>query len=371
MKITTGRREFLLQGSAAVSATLASSTLAGKMAVGAEHSPTPDRPVAMMGGIDVHAHYLPDFYVEALAAAGLGLPDGLRHLPSWTAESALRLMDELGVQTSMLSISSPGVHFGDDAKARALARRLNEYAARLTERSSGRFGYLASVPLPDVANATAEAVFALDSLHANGLIVETNHHGVYLGDPQLDPFYAELNSRSAVVLIHPTSPACSCSSRLAAALPAPILEFMFETTRSVTDLIISGVLSRYPNIRFIVPHAGAALSVLANRVELGRAVLVAAPDSASAPSFRDGLRQLHFDLAGAPVPDLLRSLLSIADPKRIHYGSDYPFTPAPACQALLQRLRQTDLLDGDSLRNDMWRDNSLRLFPNLEPKQAL
>ena len=372
MKMTAGRRDFLIQGGAAVGATLASSTSSGKVAIGAEDNASQQsRAPPMMGGIDVHAHFLPDFYAQALAEAGQGRPDGLSHMPSWSAESALRLMDELGVQTSMLSISSPGVHFGDAVKAQALARRLNEYAAQLSERSSGRFGHLASVPLPDVVNATAEAVYALDTLHANGLILETNHRGVYLGDPQLDPFYIELNRRSTVVLIHPTSPACSCSSRLSAALPAPILEFMFETTRSVTDLIISGVLSRHPNIKFIVPHAGAALSVLANRVELGLSVLSATPGAATPTSFREELRRLHYDLAGAPVPELLRALLSVADPKHIHYGSDYPFTPAPACRALLQRLMQTDLLAGDSLREDMWRENSGRLFPDLGAKRGL
>jgi predicted TIM-barrel fold metal-dependent hydrolase len=144
---------------------------------------------------------------------------------------------------------------------------------------------------------------------------------------------------------------------------------MFETTRSVTDLITSGVLTRHPNIRFIVPHAGAALSVLANRVELGLAVL-SNQNSGRPPSFRTDLRRLHFDLAGAPVPDLLRALLSVADPKNIHYGSDYPFTPAPACAKLQQLLWQTDLLEG-SLCEDMWRTNSLRLFPRLAPKSLL
>src|ERR1700722_16716774 len=155
-----GRREFLLQGSAVMGATLAAG-------VRASDAPT-EVGVAVSGGIDVHAHFLPDFYIEALASAGHSLPDGLLHMPAWSAEEAVKLMDELGVRTSMLSISSPGVHFGDDAKARALSRRLNEYATKLRDSSAGRFGHLASVPLPNVGHAIEEAVYALETLRADG-----------------------------------------------------------------------------------------------------------------------------------------------------------------------------------------------------------
>jgi hypothetical protein len=74
--------------------------------------------------IDIHAHFVPAFYREALVEAGLSKPDGIRAMPDWDADSTLRVMDKLGVATAMLSISSPGVHFGDDAKARALSRRV-------------------------------------------------------------------------------------------------------------------------------------------------------------------------------------------------------------------------------------------------------
>ncbi len=182
----------------------------------------------------------------------------------------------------------------------------------------------------------------------------------------MEPLYVELDKRAAVILIHPTSPSCMCSARIAAKIPAPLLEFMFETTRSVTDLILSGVMTRYPRIRFIVPHAGAALSFFWNRVELGLAALL--PGTSALPSIAQAMKQLHFDLAGAPVPALLRELLAIADPKRLHYGSDFPFTPRPACLRLSQMLMQTDLLTGP-IRHDMWRYNALDLFPRLRGVQ--
>lgn len=313
--------------------------------------------------IDVHAHFVPDFYREALVKVGLSQPDGIKAIPPWSEEAALEIMNRLGVRTALLSISSPGVNFGDDVDARLLARRVNEEGARLVGARPDRFGYLAAVPLPDVRGAIDEAIHALDTLGADGLVLETNSNGVYLGDPLLEPFFSELHRRRAVVLVHPTSPACACSSRMAATIPNPVLEFMFETMRSITDLVTAGVLERYPGIRIIVPHAGAALAVLVERIDLALSVLAAARGQAP-PSMRDALKTLHYDLAGIPVPFQLQTLLQVADPRHLHYGSDFPFTPAGLLDGLAASLERTPLLT-DGVRAGMWRDNALSLFPCL------
>jgi predicted TIM-barrel fold metal-dependent hydrolase len=312
--------------------------------------------------IDIHAHFVPAFYREALVEAGLSKPDGIRAMPEWDADSTLRVMDKLGVATAMLSISSPGVHFGDDAKARALSRRVNEEGRRIVDAHPGRFGFFASLPLPDVDGAIAEATYAFDVLLADGVVFETNQHGVYLGDPMLEPLYAELNRRRAVMFVHPTSPACSCSDRLHQQYPQPMLEFMFETTRSISDMVLAGALERAPDLKVIVPHAGAALPVLLERIELLLPLL--GQEGKPMPSMRDAMRRLHFDVAGAPVPQLLDALLQVADPKRIHYGSDYPFTPAAACEVLLKKIEGTPLLDSKT-REGILRTNSHALFPRL------
>jgi hypothetical protein len=131
----------------------------------------------------------------------------------------------------------PGVHFGDDVKARALARRVNEEGARLCEAHGKRFGFFASLPLPDLEGAVAEACYALDVLEADGVVLKTSHHGIYLGDDRLSVLFDELNRRKAVIFIHPTSPACSCCSGIEGKYPKPMLEFIFETTRSVVDMV--------------------------------------------------------------------------------------------------------------------------------------
>ncbi len=319
----------------------------------------------MTGRIDVHAHFVPGFYRQALIDAGQDHPDGIRAIPDWSETAHLELMDRLNIATAMLSISSPGVHFGDAGQAVALARRCNEEGARLSAGPGGRFGHFACLPVPEIGASVAEARRALDELGADGIVLQTNHRGVYLGNPVLAPLFDELNERGTVIFLHPTSPRCA-AEHLSLGYPRPMLEFMFDTTRSVTDLILSGAAERYPNLTFIVPHAGAALPVLANRIEL-LLPLLTPPGAPSKPSVRQALRRLHFDLAGAPVQELLGALGGVADPRHLHYGSDYPFTPAEPAVRLAGILDNTDDISAPA-RQALMSENSLALFPRLSSR---
>lgn len=156
----------------------------------------------------MHAHFLTDFYRDALLVAGLWQADGIAQPPAWDVGAALQAMDRLSIEAAILSISSPGVHFGDDRAAQDLARRVNEEAARPTRAHPRRFGCFASTPLPDTAGAVIEMRYALDTLGADGIVLETNFHGVYLGDDLLDPIYAERDARKGIAFIHPTSAHC-------------------------------------------------------------------------------------------------------------------------------------------------------------------
>jgi predicted TIM-barrel fold metal-dependent hydrolase len=307
--------------------------------------------------IDLHAHFIPDAYREFLVAASQGSPDGIKALPAWSAGAALEAMEKLEIEKAFLSISSPGVFFGDIEATRSISRLANEDAVHLREAHPGRFGFFACVPIPDVDAAESELDYALDRLGADGLVLQTNTAGVYLGDPRLEGLYARLDQRRSTLFIHPTTP--HEAAHVALGYPRPMLEFIFETTRAVTQLIISGVLDRYPGMRVIVPHAGAALPILAARIELLLPILAAA--GTVPPSVRDALKRVHFDLAGAPVPELLGALLSVADPSRIHYGSDFPFTPLEAALRLSAALDATEQIDAE-LRDSIDSGNARRVF---------
>ena len=311
--------------------------------------------------IDVHAHYLTETYRQACEAAGQFQPDGFPMLPEWTPEAALSLMDTVGVATALLSISSPGVHFGSDEAARILARRVNEEGADIVATHSGRFGLLASLPLPDVESALAELAYALDTLHVDGISLLTHYQGHYLGDPLFEPIMAELNRYHAVAVLHPTSPACWEAVSLGH--PRPMLEFPVDTTRAVVNLALTGTIDRYPHIRFVIPHAGGALPVLVDRIHSFATVFSSAGGQRPIDVLT-ALRGLYYDLAGTPLPRALPALLALVEPDRLLYGSDFPFTPGPLVEFLATMLSTTSVLDEEK-RRAMQRGNALRLFPRL------
>lgn len=305
--------------------------------------------------LDVHAHYVPQPYRDALIAAGHDRPDGFPQIPEWSAEEHVRAMDRLGIATSILSISSPGIHLGDAAAARDLARETNDIGRRAVVDHPGRFGLFAALPLPDVDAALAEIARCCDLLDVNGFVLLTNARGTYLGDASFEPVFRELNRRRARVFIHPTSPACW--EQTALGRPRPMLEFFFDTTRAVVDLVLNGTIARHSDIEFIIPHAGATLPMIVDRVAVFARLLAV---DASVDVLRDVAR-LHYDLAGFPVPRQLDALVTMTTLAHLHYGSDYPFTPEIAVAMAVERLDGV----GDGSLVQALRSNTERLFPGL------
>ncbi len=257
----------------------------------------------------------------------------------WSEEAHLEVMKTLSIQKSIISISSPGTHLvpGDDALARKVTRECNDYAADLCRRRPKEFGFWASLPLPDVTGALEEIPYALDTLHADGFALETNHHGLYLGDSTFDPVFAELNRRKAKIFIHPTQPcipACNTpdgkvqpASPLMA-FPRPMFEFMFDTARAVINLFLTGTVARCPDITFIIPHCGGALPPLVDRFTGFATMILGLEFEMSGKLVKETFaRQFYFDLAGFPWPDQIFGLLRLVDSSRLLYGSDFPFTP--------------------------------------------
>ncbi|MEU3297004.1 amidohydrolase family protein [Streptomyces longwoodensis] len=311
------------------------------------------------GLIDVHAHFVTDSYVSAARSAGIEHPDGMPGWPTWTVEQHLDLMERAGIEKSYLSVSSPGVHFGDDAAARALAREVNTFGTQVRTEHPQRFGHFASLPLPDIEGSLAEAARALDDLGADGVAVETNHHGMYLGDPRLEPLWEDLDRRRAVVFVHPTSP--PHADDLALNRPRPMLEFLFDTARAASDLLFRGVITRHSRIRWILTHGGGVLPLLADRMELFRTLLGGGGPEGAA-SVVEQLSHLWYDMAGTPFPRQIPALDAVFGTERLLYGSDYCWTPADA--ALAQAASVDSAVQPSA--TDTWRDltsrNALRLF---------
>jgi len=315
------------------------------------------------GRIDVHAHYLPPAYRKALEGAGLAKLDGGIPVPPWSARAHLQMMQAQRISSSILSISSPGLHFLDGATAARVAREVNEEGAGLARDHEGKFGYFACLPLPDIAASLAELDYAYDHLQADGVCLETNAKGLYLGDPTFTPLFDALERRQAVLFLHPTSPACF--EQIGMGFPAPLLEFPFDTARTVISLIFSGVLKSRPNIRVILSHGGGALPMLASRAAMvAQTPLVSPrPEGGSAEVMAE-VRRLYFDLALSASPVTLNALLHITDPSHIMFGTDYPFAPPPAIAGNTAAFDQLIAALSPELQRMINVENAHLLFPN-------
>ncbi len=282
---------------------------------------------------DVHSHFFPPAYNAMLDRRGLTVLDGGFPRPEWSEEIQLASMDELGVTLSVLSISSPHLHMGDSAEAVETARASNEYGAELVKKYPQSFAVLASLPLPEIDASAGEVIYCRDVLNTAGFALPTNARGVYLGDPVLDPVMEELDKGGCVVMIHPTEPS-AVPNGVDPGLPYPLMEFFFDTTRTVVNLILNRTLKKYPRIRFLIPHAGAFLPVLADRLIPMAGMLFPGEEVDIAAE----LAGLWYDLAGMSMPKQYGNLRQLVPDDHILYGSDTPFTPLPLCVNLAEEM---------------------------------
>lgn len=316
--------------------------------------------------IDLHAHFTTPAYRASLADAGFANPDGFPSgFPAWHGPATLELMDEIGIETAYLSITSPGVGLTDDVAATVrLARRVNDEGADIARDSAGRFRLMASIPWPDLDASIAEIRRCLDDLDAAGFVMLTNYAGRYLGEPELNPVMAELNERQAIVAIHPTSPACWEATSLGR--PRPLYEFHFDTTRAVLNLVLNGVLDDYPEITWVVPHCGAAIPSVADRVARSVVTMAGLQGGTPPPDVIGGLRRLYYDIAGGTFPRQLPSLAALVGTDHLVYGSDFPFTGRDRVVEFARDFNESAAITGD-VRNAIIRGNALTLLNARRP----
>jgi predicted TIM-barrel fold metal-dependent hydrolase len=298
--------------------------------------------------IDVHSHFLPPFYRDALVQTGHSKPDGMPAIPPWSTDAHLKTMESANVKKAILSISSPGTHltFGADSARKNLTRQCNAYAADLKKQYPEKFGFWASLPLPDVDAALEEIEKAVEE-DCDGFGLMTNYHGRYIGDAAFDPVFAKLNDLGATVFIHPTTPCIAHGGDANAtgagtvtnalpfgnAYPVPIFEFLFDTARAVINLFYSGTVDASPKVRFIIPHVGGTLPPLITRFTAFGS-LVPGAQVLNPETVRSQMeKQFYFDIAGVAFDNAegrgqLKAFIQGFDisHERLLYGSDYPFT---------------------------------------------
>lgn len=363
------RREFVAGVGMLASASLLATGVT-PLSAAVEHLPDTHLPPAAASEtgprrIDIHHHIIPSALRQAWTSAGVLAYAG-QAVPDWSAEQSLAMMDEHGISSAITSVPAPAVYFGDEGAAAALARTCNEQAAELGQRYPGRFGSFAVLPLPSTEWACAEAEYALDVLKADGVMLLGSSAGAFLGDPRFESLMAVLDQRKARVFVQPNLH--DSSTKLELGTPGFLLETVCDITRAAVNLIFTGTMERYPNIRWILANGGGFLPYAAWRISLGNAL----------PEFGDTvpqgamtyLRRFYFDtsmVASNPCQAVLKELV---DPTQILFGSGYPYVSTDLVGSQLKTLEASTVW-GPATRTALSRNHALSLFPHLAQRGEL
>ena len=311
--------------------------------------------------VDFHTHPVTAGFRAAVSSLGIDpiAEDGFP-LPDWSVQDQLAFMQEADIDFSVLSAPVPHLYNGDAVKAKEAARKVNDEIAGIVQAYPDRFAFVGCVPLPDVEGALAETAYAMDILGAAGMKAATNMGGIYLGDPRFDSLMEEWNRRKALVILHP------CRARLRpenviTGTVAAIYEYPADTTRAVLNMIANRIPTRFPHIRFLVPHCGAFLPYMRDRFT-GVSGILAKLGMIETMNVQEEFQKLYFDIAGDPDPNQLNMLRMVTEDANIVYGSDYPHSPAAVVLAKKKHFDANPAFD--AVRPRIYAENAGRL---LEP----
>lgn len=307
--------------------------------------------------VDVHHHAIFPRYAERLAEIGVLAQPGIP-LPAWAPADSIAMMDRLGIDLAVLSVGSPGFFWGDQALATDLCRETNDALRDTVAARPDRFRAFVALPLPGVDDALAE----LDRVAGDGAFVGagllTNYGGRYLGDPAFDPLLAALDARGAVVHVHPQLPAHYPAAEID--LRPSLIEYVFDSTRAIVNLMLAGVPDRFPEIRWVFSHCGGTAPYLAGRLAIAEPL----PEltNVGPAGIYGNLRRFFYDFALASTPFSLGAIRQLVGDDQLLIGSDFPFVDESTVAGVLTEAAQ---VLGEPALDAVARENPARLFPRL------
>jgi len=310
--------------------------------------------------IDTHHHYYPPAYqkVQIGWEDQHKIPRGVHD--SWTREQDIEAMDKNGITTAVLSLAStPGTWFDQGAaKAHDWARLCADFAAEMVRDRPGRYGLFAPLSMLDIDATLKEIEYAFDTLHADGINLQSNYGDKWLGDPVYKPVLEELNRRKAAIFVHPL--VANCCTRIADGTYPAVIEVPHDTTRTVISLLLSGTFARLRDIKWIFSHGGGTIPFLAGRIEAFYDQKARAPGGFAPDGIEAEFRRLYYDTANATHPAAMAALQKLVPMSQVSYGTDYPYFPLNQIDNLRSLgLPQSDL---DAIASG----NAERLLPRLK-----
>jgi aminocarboxymuconate-semialdehyde decarboxylase len=286
--------------------------------------------------VDVHNHFYPPAYLDALRSGEslvrvemdssgnphIHYPGDYNVAVAGHRDIAYRqaVLEREGVDTQVISLTTPGTHVESPALAVRYARLVNDAFATIVAERGPRFAALATLPLNDPTASVTELQRAVEELRMPGAMLFSNVNGVALADERFWPLYEVADSYGAVLHIHPTSPVGV--EAMTQYWLMPLVGFLMDTTLAAAHLVFAGVAERFPNIKWVLGHLGGAIPYLAERLDRGFHAFPECREHITKPP-SDYLRRWHYDTVNFDV-NALRLAIEFAGVEQILAGSDYP-----------------------------------------------
>lgn len=310
--------------------------------------------------IDFHNHYYPPRYLERLKSGSsrvkvtmdaegnpwLHYPGDYNIAVLGHRDLAYRndVLAGHGVDTQVLTLTTPGTHVEEPKEAVRLAALVNDEFREGVEQYGKRFVALATLPLNDPAASVRELQRACRDLGMRGAMLFSNINGVALSDARFWPLYEAANDLEAVLYIHPTNPVNVDAMQQFWLMP--LVGFLFDTTLAAASLVFSGIPERFPRIQWVLTHMGGAIPYLAERLDRGFRAFRECRDHIDRPP-SEYLKQFYYDTVNFDR-NAIRLAIAFAGTDRILAGSDYPHQIG-SIPLMLESLRQ---LDGSTAERD-------------------
>jgi aminocarboxymuconate-semialdehyde decarboxylase len=312
--------------------------------------------------IDVHNHYYPPEYLDALAPAGSVLkmskdsdgnpvvtyPGDYNIIVRGHRDIAYRqdVLDEHGVDLQMITLTTPGTQVESPAVGVKLATVVNDAMGRIKADRPARFCPLGTLPMCDPAASARELRRVVTELKLPGVMLFSNINGIGLDHEQFWPVYEVANELGAVIMIHPTYPVGV--EAMQDYWLMPLNGFLFDTTLAASRLLFSGVVKRYPRIRWLLGHLGGTLPYLAERLDRGWRAFKDCRVHIDEPPTEYIKRHFWFDTVNFSTGPLMLAI-EFAGVDRILAGSDYPHKIG-SIPLMLESIRGLPIAEADKAK---------------------
>lgn len=308
--------------------------------------------------IDFHNHFYPPQYIEALKSGSshykitvdddgnpvLHSPGDKNYIVPGHRDIDFRqnVLDEMGIDMQVITFTAPGTLIETPERSVELARLVNDCLAAIMRDRPGRFSSLATLPLNDPEASVAEFERVTGELGYPGVMLFSNVNGVALADERFWPIYERASDANTVLYIHPTYPVGV--EAMQEYWLMPLVGFLFDTTLAATALVFSGVVERFPGIRWVLSHLGGAIPYLAERLDRGYEAFADCRARISKPP-TEYLKDFYYDTVNFD-PNALRLATDFAGADHILAGSDYPHQIG-SLQRMLDSLQSLDVSEED------------------------